>query len=116
MAKMHFNPSQRRREVEEVGKTRIWVNYGQVANFIFVEQNRDWILDRRQNIWTTFGRPIAGVSCPRAERRPQRAAGTHRYGATWPMECTSSAAGTAAAASVSTVPPCGTCRGTPRLR
>ena len=28
--------------------------------------------------------------------------GTHRSGATWPMECTSSAAGTAAAASVST--------------
>ena len=51
--------------------------------------------------WATFARPIAGVSCPRAERRPQRAVSTHRSGATWPMECTSSAAG-AAAASVST--------------
>ena len=50
---------------------------------------------------TSFARPFAGVSCPRAERRPQRAGATHRSGATWPMECTSSAAG-AAAASVST--------------
>ena len=53
-------------------------------------------------MWATFGRPIAGVSCPRAERRPQRAVATRPSGATWPMECTSSAATSAAAASVST--------------
>ena len=56
-------------------------------------------------MWATFARPIAGVSCPRAERRPQPAVATQPCGAAWPMECTSSAAGTArtAAASVSTV-------------
>ena len=39
------------------------------------------------------------------ERRPEAARGTHPCGATWPLECTSSAAGaagTAAAGSVST--------------
>ena len=32
---MHLNPSYRRRGGEEAGKTRSWVNYGQVANSIF---------------------------------------------------------------------------------
>ena len=59
-----------------------------------------------KNIWATFARPITGVSCPRAARRPEPASCTHRYGATWPMECTSLAAppAKAAAASVSTAP------------
>ena len=58
----------------------------------------NWSLSKHR---ATFARPIAGVSWNRAERRPQRAIVTGPYGATWPMECTSSAALAAAAAPVS---------------
>ena len=87
-----------------------------MANAIFVEWEWESWLDFGQrfrvtclhvllkNISATFARPIAGVSCPQAERRPQPAVAIHRYGATWPMECMSSAATKAAAASVSTAP------------
>ena len=72
-------------------------------------KNRDWILGIHvesrvylwlQGIWATFARPIAGVSCPRAERRPQPATPTQPYGAMWPMECMSAAATATAAASL----------------
>ena len=98
-------------EVRKLEKQEFGYIAGKWPTPFLESQNRDWILRNDfellvywslQNIWATFGRPIAGVSCPRAERRPQRATTTHRYGATWPMECTFSAATTAAAASVST--------------
>ena len=53
-------------------------------------ESMGWLVASK-NTWANFDRPIAGVSCPRAERRPQRATTTRPCGATWPMECTSSA-------------------------
>ena len=79
-------------------------------------RHRDWILGQfflgphwsncSFQPWTaTFPRPIAGVSCLRAERRPQPAQPTLRYGATWLMACMCLAGATPVTASVCNAPP-----------
>ena len=106
-AEMHLSPSWRRRGGEEAGKSRIGVNYGQLANSVFcrmwiviVFSSFQWRSCSFQPSRATFARLISGVSCLRAEWRPQPAQPTLRYGAMRLMACTCLTGTTPVAASV----------------
>ena len=110
----HRNPSEARRGGEEAGKTRNLGEFrpsGQLSICRMSIMMRFWATISSQwftcSFKTSLGRPIAGVSCPQAERSPHPASCTRRYGATWPMECMFSVAShtsEGAPASVSTAP------------
>ena len=92
---------------EEAGKSRIGVNYGQLANSVFcrmciviVFSSFQWRSCSFQPSRATFARLISGVSCLRAEWRPQPAQPTLRYGATRLMACMCLTGTTPVAASV----------------
>ena len=82
--------------------SRIWLitaNIGQLSFCRMCIVSRQWRTGSFKPSTATFARPIAGVSCLRAERRPQQAHLTLRYGAKRLMACMCLAASYGAAGS-----------------